>query len=215
MLANLLPTLLLGVVLGMRHATDADHVVAVTTITAGRRRIGDAMRIGALWGVGHTLTILLVGGAIIALHLIIPPRLGLAMEFAVALMLIGLGAYNLLGGRRLAMGAMASLRPVLVGIVHGLAGSAAVALLVLATIPEPRWAAGYLLLFGLGTILGMMAITASIAAPLSMTLSRFARVQRSLQLAAGTLSVAFGLFLASHIALADGLFASAPQWTPR
>ena len=64
MLPNLLPTLLLGVVLGMRHATDADHVVAVTTIVTRQRRIRDAMRIGALWGVGHTLTILLVGGAI-------------------------------------------------------------------------------------------------------------------------------------------------------
>jgi len=212
---SVLPTLLLGIVLGMRHATDADHVVAVTTIVTRQRNITSAMRIGALWGLGHTLTILLVGGAIILLHVVIPPRLGLAMEFAVALMLIGLGAYNLLGGRRLAVGTMATVRPVLVGIVHGLAGSAAVALLVLATITDARWAVGYLVLFGTGTIMGMMAITASIAAPLTYTLSHFARVHRSLQLASGTLSVAFGLFLAGHIAVTDGLFASAPHWTPR
>jgi len=215
MLMSLLPTLLLGVVLGMRHATDADHVVAVTTIVTRRRRIMDAIRIGALWGVGHTLTILLVGGAIIALHLVIPPRLGLAMEFGVALMLIGLGAYNMLGGQQPSTGAMAAARPVIVGVVHGLAGSAAVALLVLATIPDPQWAVGYLLLFGIGTIVGMMAVTASIAAPLSLTLARFAHVHRSLQVASGTLSVGFGLFLAGHIALTDGLFAAMPHWTAR
>ena len=214
MFANVLPTLLLGVILGMRHATDADHVVAVTTIVTRQRRVRDAMRIGALWGLGHTLTILLVGGAIVLLHIVIPPRLGLAMEFAVALMLIGLGAYNLFGGRGLVAGTIASVRPVLVGVVHGLAGSAAIALLVLATIGDPRWAAGYLLLFGAGTIVGMMAITAGIAAPLALTVARFARVHRSLQLASGTLSVAFGLFLAGHIAVVEGLFTVAPHWTP-
>lgn len=214
-MANLLPALLLGLILGMRHATDADHVVAVTTIVTRQRRVADAMRIGALWGVGHTVTILLVGGAIVMLKVIIPPRLGLAMEFAVAIMLIGLGGYNLFGGRRLVVGALSSIRPVLVGIIHGLAGSAAVALLVVATIPDPHWAAGYLLLFGGGTIVGMMAITAAVATPVSLTVARFTQLNRSLQLAAGTLSVAFGLFLAAHIALVDGLFAAAPHWVPR
>jgi hypothetical protein len=212
--ASLLPTLLLGIVLGMRHATDADHVVAVTTIVTRQRRVWDAIRIGALWGVGHTVTILLVGSAIIVLKIVIPPRLGLAMEFVVAIMLIGLGAYNLIGGQRLAVGVLSSIRPVLVGIVHGLAGSAAVALLVLATIPDPRWAAAYLLLFGGGTIVGMMAITAAVATPVSWSVSRFTHLNRSLRLASGTLSVAFGLVLAGHIALVDGLFAVAPHWTP-
>jgi high-affinity nickel-transport protein len=214
-MTNLLPTLLLGVILGMRHATDADHVVAVTTIVTRQQRVGAAMRIGALWGVGHTVTILLVGSAIIALRLVIPPRLGLAMEFAVAIMLIGLGGYNLFGARRRAPGALSSVRPVLVGIIHGLAGSAAVALLVLATIPDPRWAASYLLLFGSGTIVGMMLVTAAVAAPIAATAARFTSVNRSLQLAAGTLSVGFGLFLAGHITLVDGLFAAAPHWVPR
>ena len=214
-MANLLPALLLGIILGMRHATDADHVVAVTTIVTRQRRVADAMRIGALWGVGHTVTILLVGGAIVMLKVVIPPRLGLAMEFAVAIMLIGLGGYNLFGGRRLVVGALSSIRPVLVGIIHGLAGSAAVALLVVATIPDPRWAAGYLLLFGGGTIVGMLAITAAVATPVSLTVARFTQLNRSLQLAAGTLSVAFGLVLAAHIALVDGLFAAAPHWVPR
>src|SRR5512132_4354279 len=194
---GLLPILFLGVILGMRHATDADHVVAVTTIGTRQRSVADAMRIGALWGVGHTLTILLVGGAIIILGVVIPPRLGLAMEFAVAVMLIGLGAYNLLG-RRGAEAPPSTARPMLVGVVHGLAGSAAIALLVLTTIPEPRWALGYLLLFGLGTIGGMMGVTGAVAAPMALTARRFDKFNRSLQLVSGTLSVALGLALAAQ-----------------
>jgi hypothetical protein len=215
MSAALLPALLLGVLLGMRHATDADHVVAVTTIVTRQGRLRDALRIGALWGIGHTVTILLVGGAIILLHLVIPPRLGLSMEFAVALMLIGLGLYNLLADGASAPGKLTDVRPVLVGVVHGLAGSAAVALLVLTTFHDAWWGAGYLLLFGAGTVLGMIGVTASVAAPLALGLSRFTGLRRSLERAAGTLSVTFGLFLAGRIVLVEGLFSAAPFWSPR
>lgn len=211
----LLSTLCLGALLGMRHATDADHVVAVTAIVSRRGGLSDALRVGALWGVGHTATILVVGGAIILLHLVIPPRLGLAMEFAVALMLIGLGAYNLTGDRSGTPSSLAAVRPVVVGVVHGLAGSAAVALLVLATIPDPRWAIGYLLLFGGGTVAGMLGVTLLVAVPLTLSASRFAWWRQSLQLASGSLSLAFGLFLATRIAVVDGLFSAAPLWMPR
>ncbi len=81
----------------MRHATDADHVVAVSTIVTRERRLSSAALIGALWGAGHTFTILAVGAAIILFTLVIPPRLGLTMEFSVGLMLILLGAFNLRG----------------------------------------------------------------------------------------------------------------------
>lgn len=211
---GLLPALLLGVILGVRHATDADHVVAVTTIVTRRRSVSDAMRVGALWGVGHTVTIMLVGGAIILLGVVIPPRLGLAMEFAVAVMLIGLGAYNLFS-RRDAPAPPSAARPLLVGVVHGLAGSAAIALLVLTTIPDPAWALGYLVLFGLGTIGGMMGVTGAVAAPMVLTVRRFDRFNRSLQLVSGTLSVALGLALAAQLTLVDGLFAATPTWVPQ
>ncbi|HKV73145.1 MAG TPA: hypothetical protein VJN95_01395, partial [Gemmatimonadales bacterium] len=87
----------LGFFLGMRHATDPDHVVAVTTIVARQKKAGSAAWIGALWGLGHTLTILIVGGGIILFRWVIPPRLGLSMEFSVGLMLILLGIMNLSG----------------------------------------------------------------------------------------------------------------------
>lgn len=205
-MTGLVPVLLLGTVLGARHATDADHVVAVTAIVTRQRRLRDALRIGALWGIGHTVTLALFGGAIIALGLVVPPRLGLALEFVVALMLIGLGAYNL-GAPAERRTAPSATRPVLVGVVHGLAGSAAVALLVLAAIPDPRWALAYLLLFGAGTIGGMMAVTAALATPMAWTTARFARVDRSLQLISGSASIAFGCVLAARITLVSGLFA--------
>src|SRR5438445_2712885 len=88
---------LLGFFLGMRHATDPDHVIAVSTIVTRQPTIRAALLIGGLWGVGHTLTIVAVGGAIIFFTIVIPPRLGLTMEMAVALMLIVLGMWNLTG----------------------------------------------------------------------------------------------------------------------
>ena len=209
---SLLPILTLGFFIGMRHAVDPDHVVAVTTIVSRQRSIVGAGRVGALWGIGHTVTIALAGGAIILFKLAIPPRLGLAMELLVALMLILLGAYNL-SGRAVATDSRA--RPFAIGFVHGLAGSAAVALLVVTAIPQPGRAVAYLLIFGLGTIAGMMLITAAIATPALYSTSRFGSAQRYLRVASGAASVAFGVFLVFQIGWVDGLFTSAPLWSPR
>jgi high-affinity nickel-transport protein len=203
--------LLIGFVLGMRHATDADHVVAVTTIVSDQPSLLRASGIGALWGIGHTITILLVGGAIVVFRVAIPPRLGLAMEFAVAVMLIVLGAVNL-AGRRIAS-PRSSTRPIVVGFVHGLAGSAFVALLVVAAVPGPWLGVLYLALFGIGTIAGMGLITMAIAMPSALTARRFVHMQRYLRLASGLASVAFGLVLVRQ-GIADGLFSEVPHWRP-
>src|SRR5208282_858468 len=229
---TLVSIIALGFFLGMRHATDPDHVIAVTTIVSRQRSIRHAALIGVLWGLGHTITILAVGSAIILFGLVIPPRVGLTMEFSVGLMLILLGVLNLSGilrwisetatplqpghhshphghgdfphshphghlpgmhghagdttpvgwmdrtfGR---LGLYQVVRPLVVGIVHGLAGSAAVALLVLTTIRVPSWAILYLLVFGIGTIAGMMLITAAIAVPFTFSEARFAHLNRGL-----------------------------------
>jgi high-affinity nickel-transport protein len=107
-----------------------------------------------------------------------------------------------------------AVRPLIVGIVHGLAGSAAVALLILASIREARWAIAYLLVFGVGTIAGMMLITMSIASAFNYAGSRFAIFGRRLALISGVVSVAFGLVLAYQICIVQGLFSANPQWTP-
>lgn len=225
---SLASVLLFGVVLGLRHASDADHVVAVGAITSRERSLRSALWIGASWGVGHALTVLLVGSAIVLFGLVIPRRVGLGMEFSVALMLIVLGVVNLQGAMRriheVAHGEPATLeaatrgglvragalRAVGVGIVHGLAGSAAVALLVLASIGDVRFAVLYLALFGLGTIAGMMALTSALALPVAYAAERFERIHRGLARGAGLLSVAFGLFLAYRIGFVEGLFSAAP-----
>ena len=217
MLTALLSVTLLGFLLGMRHATDPDHVVAVTTIVSQQRSLGRAARTGVLWGVGHTATILLVGGAIIVLKVqlsAIPPRVGLSLEFGVAVMLVVLGLLTLAGGERRMADSTA--RPLTVGFVHGLAGSAAVATLPqVALIPNPAWAVTYLAVFGVGTIVGMLLVTASIAAPSLLAMNRFAGVNRTLRIASGVASVAFGLVLAHRIGFVDGLFTAAPSWTPQ
>jgi high-affinity nickel-transport protein len=252
---------LLGLFLGMRHSTDPDHVVAVSTIVSRQGSIRSSATIGLLWGLGHTLTIFLVGSAIIIFGVAIPPRLGLSMEFCVALMLILLGVLNLSGvigwlSSRLTpakhgataaqpagtvdpaaaaktipsfcgrieiltertigkLGLYQTIRPLVVGLVHGLAGSAAVALLVLSTIKSPLWSTAYLLVFGLGTMVGMMLMTAAISVPLVYTGKRFFKLNRHLAAISGFASMAFGIFLVYHIGFVDGLFTSQVHWIPQ
>jgi high-affinity nickel-transport protein len=271
-MVNFLSIIALGFFLGMRHATDPDHVIAVSTIVSREREIGKSAWIGVFWGVGHTLTIFAVGAVIILFDLVIPPRIGLSMELAVGLMLILLGVINVVSFFRelptsnaragtptppqeqlihshahshgdyihthshshgpdahvhagqnpvawldrtlLRFKLYRPLRPLMIGIVHGLAGSAAVALLVLATIHDPRWAVAYLLVFGIGTIAGMMVITMSIASTFHLARGKH-QFLRQVAMASGVLSLGFGLFVAYHIIVVNGLLSAHPQWVPR
>jgi len=113
------------------------------------------------------------------------------------------------------LGLYQTLRPLVIGLVHGLAGSAAVALLVLSTIKSPFWATAYLLVFGLGTMLGMMVMTTAISVPLVYTGKKFFGINRHLTAISGLASVAFGVFLVYHIGFIDGLFTSQVHWIPQ
>ena len=138
------------------------------------------------------------------------------MEFSVALMLIVLGFQNVMSARKAEDRTPSTARPFLVGMVHGMAGSAAVVLLVLATVSDPFWAFAYLALFGLGTVLGMTIVTASIALPASLAVTRVRNARRWLTLASGVASVALGVLLASELTESEGgLFSDSPSWTPR
>jgi high-affinity nickel-transport protein len=230
--------------------------------------------IGAAWGVGHTVTVMAVGAAIIVFGVVIPPRLGMSMEFAVGIMLVLLGVLTLTGMGRTGGAAHAPagvpgvrgrdvrdhlhahgdylhrhlhghgpgahghadghtplarldrglgriafygwLRPFVVGLVHGLAGSAAVALMILSIIREPVAALGYLLLFGLGTIVGMMLITLLLSAPFTFTAVNLPKFNWRLRVTSGLVSFAFGAVLIYGIGFAEGgLFTDAPIWEPR
>ena len=270
---NAVSFLFLGFFLGMRHATDADHVVAITTIVSRERSMVGSALIGAAWGVGHTVTVMAVGAAIIVFGVVIPPRLGMSMEFAVGIMLVLLGVLTLTGmGRAVGvahghegvpgvheldvhdhihahgdylhrhphghgpvahghadehtplarldcgLGRIAFyewLRPFVVGLVHGLAGSAAVVLTILSIIREPVAALGYLLLFGLGTIVGMMLITLILSAPFTFTAVNLPKFNWRLRVASGLVSFSFGVVLIYGIGFAEGgLFTDAPTWEP-
>lgn len=206
--AGLWTVLGLGFVLGLRHALDADHLVAVSTIASRAKTGKAALVVGALWGLGHALTILVVGGAIVAFGVIVPARLEAALEFCVALMLIALGAFNIWFAARRKRGPsdaaaeqrLLALRPVAVGVVHGLAGSAAVALLVLTTIESATRAVIYLLVFGVGTTCGMAILTSFVVMPVAAASRRVAGLERYLSGFTGIASLAFGAVLAVGLA---------------
>jgi high-affinity nickel-transport protein len=226
---SLLSILLLGFFLGMRHATDADHVVAVTTIVCQQRSVRSAAWTGIFWGIGHSLTVIVVGGAIAGLGLVVTERLGLSLELSVAVMLLFLGLLNLnaafhwFGSAANPNSAHAhesarmeswlanfspgsALRPLLIGCVHGLAGSAAVALLVLPLIHNGLSALAYLLVFGAGTIAGMMLITAAIAVPVRYAAAQSTGWHRLVGGFAGATSFGFGAFLVYQIGFVQKLF---------
>jgi hypothetical protein len=218
-MVSLLSVLPLGMVLGLHHALDADHVVAVSTIASRERTLGPVLRVAAFWGLGHALTVLVVGGSIILFGAVVPPRLGLGLEFTVALMLMALGLANLTGaldrlhrsaheraGTEPAPRRFSRFRPIGVGIVHGLAGSAAVALLVLASVREPLLACLGLAVFVAGTLFGMVALSAVFATTVSFAARRYEKLRFAFARAAGLLSFAFGLVLAARIGFVDGLF---------
>ncbi|HET7583079.1 MAG TPA: high-affinity nickel-transport family protein [Candidatus Limnocylindria bacterium] len=262
-MAELLTLAGFGFLLGMRHATDADHVIAVTTILNRSRRFLDATLIGAIWGLGHTLTVVVVGVLIIVFGIVIPPPVGLAMELAVAIMLILLGILNLTGAMRWlterftppapmhghahehlhtheagldphghehahlhghgsdpglleTFGWFQLGRPLVVGLVHGLAGSAAVALLVLTdlAVSDRGQALIYLVIFCAGVAAGMAILTTLIGMPFMVSRARSERINRYLTIGSGVLSLAFGLFLAYQIGIVDGLFTGHFHWTP-
>jgi hypothetical protein len=226
----------LGFALGLKHALDADHVAAVSTIVSERKTLLSASVVGTFWGIGHTLSLLAAGVAVVFLHVEISARMSLVLEFAVAVMLIGLGA-NVL--RKLARGARIHVhvhehggrvhvhphvhdgeleaephthhgfelggRSLLVGMVHGLAGSAAVMLLVLSTIPSRAMAFAYVAIFGIGSIGGMLLMSVLMSLPTHLTAARFRGAHVAVQVLAGLFSLGLGLFMAYDIGVVERL----------
>ncbi len=226
----------LGLVIGLRHALDTDHLAAVSTIVSERKNLFSSLLIGGLWGLGHTVSLLIAGIAVIFLNLKIE-KYEKPLEFCVALMLIGLGLNVLIklarggrlhfhehehGGHRHVHphihdgkpepephthhGLKLSFRPMVIGLVHGLAGSAALMLAVLATIKSTALAFGYIVIFGIGSIGGMMIMSLVLSLPLHLTAASFTRTNMAVRALAGVFSLGFGLFMAYEIGFVEGLF---------
>jgi MFS family permease len=229
--------LALGFVLGLKHAVEVDHLAAVSTIVSERKSLLSSLLVGGLWGVGHTVSLLVAGILVIVLHVEISERAALALEFMVGLMLVALGAGALgklwrkgrlhlhahsHGGRahvhphihddkpeadaHTHHGLRPGMRPLLIGMVHGLAGSAALMLLVLSTIQTPLIGFVYIILFGAGSIGGMMVMSLLVSLPLYLTATRFGRADLMMRGLAGLFSLCFGLFMVYQIGVAGSLF---------
>ncbi|MBV9928610.1 MAG: sulfite exporter TauE/SafE family protein [Acidobacteria bacterium] len=233
--ASTASVLALGLVFGLKHALEADHLAAVCAIVSERKSVLSSSLVGGLWGVGHTVSLLAAGVLVILLRVEIGKRTEMALEFCVALMLVALGANAV---RRLRRGTLhwhahshgprshahphlhegapesgphthhgfrMGARPLVVGMIHGLAGSAALMLLVLSTIKSPLAGLAYILVFGVGSVGGMMAMSLLVGLPFHFTGLRFARANLALRGLAGLFSLCFGLFMVYEIGFVDGL----------
>lgn len=217
--------LVVGILLGVRHALDPDHLASVATISTSSRTLSDGLKQGVAWGIGHTVTLLLFGGAALVLGLAVPEDL---LEFAVGVMLILLGADVLRrimkerihvhrhdhrdGGLHLHTHSHAQvdrhehshspvipLRALIVGLMHGLAGSAALVLLTVAAGPSIASGIVYIIVFGIGSILGMALLSVVIALPLRLSSNRFERAQWNFRLGVGLVTIILGLNILRNI----------------
>jgi ABC-type nickel/cobalt efflux system permease component RcnA len=233
----------LGLIFGLKHATEVDHVVAVSTIVSQHRNLFRAVLVGALWGAGHTMALLVAGIIVLSLRVAIPQQISSWLEFGVALMIIGLGASALWRALRKpghvhlhqhnhdglshvhvhfhedeTRHTIASppshshavtrigIKPLLIGTMHGLAGSAALTLLVLTQIRSAALGMLYLAVFGLGSVVGMLLMSGLIGLPFALTSRRLSGMHHYLQTAAAGLSIVFGLWYAYQTGFASGLF---------
>ncbi len=221
--------LILGLLIGLRHAIEADHVAAVATLSTRSSSLRGALRLGAVWGIGHTLTLLIVGTAFLYLDTIVPERLVQALEITVGIMLILLGMdvvrrmlkdhihfhvhphaggvvhfhahshkgelEHILSQHEHNHSTEFPLRALIVGLVHGLAGSAALVLLTLQTIQSPLIGILYIVLFGVGSIIGMAAISLVIVIPFYYSGKGLTWVHNGLKSVAGTATIVIGALL--------------------
>ena len=225
----------LGFLLGMQHALEADHIAAVSSIAARRSHVGDIVRHGLTWGLGHTLTLFVFAGAAILLGRAIPESLARPIEAAVGIMLVGLGAHVLWrlwrdrvhfhqhghGDGTVHVHAHSHAgetaphlrtahahehgfrwRTLLVGLMHGMAGSAALLVLTVSQASSPAVGLGYVALFGIGSMIGMGAQSTVIAVPLAVSARFLTVANRGLQGAVGIVTIAIGVTTIVETALA-------------
>ena len=218
----------LGFVLGARHALDADHLAAVSTILSKRPSLQTSGFIGLCWGLGHTLMLLLIGIAVILLKVTIPESLAQTLEFGIGIMLVALGgslawsiykdgwhlhAHEHDGERHLHLHSHQeathhrhrhwmhlSVRPLLIGMLHGMAGSAALMLIVLSTVQTMWQGIAYIVIFGIGSIIGMVLLGLLISVPLVLSAALGRRVQHVVQGLAGLGSIVLGITMMVRIA---------------
>jgi len=214
--------LAIGFLLGLRHATEADHLAAISTIVTERRSLLSSSLVGAFWGLGHTLALLIAGVGVLLLRYQLTDRMAHVFELCVGIMLVLLGANvlrTLVGqdaSHAVAHPAVAPhshadvwlvCRPLLVGMVHGVAGSAPLLLLALTVVSSPLVAFSYIAVFGIGSIMGMTIMSLLVGVPARLT-AQFARTNVAVRGLSGLFSVGLGLFIVYENAVLNRLIAS-------
>lgn len=228
-----LTILSLGFVLGLRHALDADHLAALSTVLAERPTVQASTAIGFFWGLGHTLMLLCVGTLLLALNLTIPESMANMFEFAVGVMLVALGlslarriykeqwhlhthehegrphvhlhSHHVQRDHAHGHWYQGSLRPLLIGMAHGLAGSAALMLVVLSTVTGIGQGIGYIVVFGVGSILGMVGVGAILSLPVVYSVTMGPRAYWMMQGLACLASISLGVLMMIRIGLGAGV----------
>ena len=215
---TVLGLLFLGFFLGIMHAFEADHMIAVSSLVAKTKNIKKSSLLGAIWGVGHTTMLLIVGVVVLATKAVIPQNIALSFEFIVGIMLVVLGLSNIFGFKHLHKHVHTArehlhlhfhksshkhrheIKSLAVGMVHGLAGSAALTLLVLATVESIYHGIFYILIFGFGSVLGMFIVSSLISLPF-MAIKNFEKVSRGIVTFAGAIGVVFGFIVMAEVYL--------------
>ncbi|WP_078553011.1 hypothetical protein [Bacillus alkalicellulosilyticus] len=200
---GLLSVLGLGLLIGLRHSLDADHVVAVSTIATRTNNVVKAGLTGMFWGLGHTLTILVMGVIVLFLDLKIPEQLDLYFEYLVAAAIVYLGVKTIVDAKKL--GGKESLehlhrfhiRSFVVGMIHGLAGSAALLLVMVSRIQDTTQGFIFLLIFGLGSVVGMFVVAMVLSIPMKLCKSNI--VQRRVLYGVGGFSILFAVVLVAFL----------------
>ncbi|MCM3117966.1 sulfite exporter TauE/SafE family protein [Neobacillus sp. MER 74] len=215
MTGTLLSILLLGFLLGIKHAIEPDHVIAVSTIVSESKNIKRSVFAGVYWGIGHTATLFLFGMILIVAKNTITDTVALSLEFIVGIMLVSLGLNSLLSFMKhrhphphhtpdKETKGSTHLKSFFIGLIHGLAGSAAMVLLTMSTVSTAWQGALYILIFGCGTIVGMLTFSTVIGIPFVLTSGK--QVNRYLNSLAGIVSILFGIYYMYNLGVNEGLF---------
>lgn len=209
MTVSLLTILSLGFILGIKHALEPDHLIAVSTIASTSKNLWRSSLAGVFWGIGHTATLFFFGIIIILLKGEIPSVLAMSLEFLVGMMLVYLGITSILSFKKINNHPPVHNRPytkaVLIGLIHGLAGSAAMVLLTMSTVTNIWQAAVYIFIFGTGTVAGMLLFTTIVGIPFVLS-NKKTSMNKVLSQLAGTISIVFGVFYMYNIGVTERLF---------
>lgn len=209
MVTELISILGLGFALGLKHAIEPDHVIAVSTIASRSRKLWGSSMAGVYWGIGHTATLLVVGILFLFMKDQIPEGISMSLEFLVGIMLVVLGVSNLAAFPQSTPekegGGLSGKKSMAIGFIHGLAGSGAMVLLTGSMVDNVWEGVLYILTFGSGTVIGMLCFTTVIGIPFILSVSRV-RINRFFTQLAGGISVAFGAYYMFNLGVTEGLF---------